>query len=96
MSPLRSSALAVLLSAALLSGCVSSRQPAPVVLKPAFLPSTFQCQKAPPVPGGQASDIDLAVFIAQLYGAWADCSDQLTGVGNDLQAWSAGVAQKRD
>lgn len=40
------------------------------------------------MPGGQATDTDLAVFVAQLWGAWSDCYDQLAAVGEDMDRWS--------
>jgi hypothetical protein len=39
------------------------------------------------VPGEDATDTDLAVFLAQTYGAWADCHDQLVAVGEDMARW---------
>lgn len=78
-----------LLSLALLSGCGHLRRPAQtLVISSPYLPSAYQCQRAPAVPGEQASDTDLAVFIAQLWGAWSDCYDQLVAVGEDMERWS--------
>jgi hypothetical protein len=57
------------------------------MISPPYLPSAYRCQPAPAVPGESATDTDLAVFLAQLWGAWADCYDQLTAVGEDMARW---------
>ena len=58
-----------------------------VVISPPYMASAYQCQGHPIVPWVGASDTDLAVFMAQLWGAWADCHDQLTAVGEDAARW---------
>ena len=70
------------------SGCAHWRPPErTLVISPPYLPSAYRCQSAPPVPGEDATDTDLAVFLAQTYGAWADCHDQLKAVGEDMARW---------
>jgi hypothetical protein len=62
------------------------KPPAPVVLKPVFPASSFVCDAAPTL-AEQPTDVDLAVYLVELWGAWADCSDQLTSVGQTIQTW---------
>ena len=88
MSQHQLSVSTALLLSGLLTGCALWKPPVQtVVIKPPYLTSAYQCQSAPPVPDATATDTDLAVFLVQLWGAWADCHDQLTAVGEDMAIW---------
>ena len=88
MSLRRLTVSAALLLLVPLPACGHLKRPVQtVVISPPYMASAYQCQGHPVVPWVGASDTDLAVFMAQLWGAWADCYDQLGAVGEDAARW---------
>jgi hypothetical protein len=71
----------------LLTGCGSLKwmRPDPILIRPVYPDGSFKCQKAPAVPGDEAGDTEVAVFMALTWSAWKDCHDRLEGLGRDLQ-----------
>ena len=68
------------------TGCGSLKwmRPDPILIRPIYPEGSFKCQKAPAVPGAEAGDTEVAVFMALTWSAWKDCYERLEGLGKDL------------
>lgn len=72
----------------LLVSCGTVRR---VVAPPLEVPeSMLRCAEYPAVPGIEASDTELAVFMLRGEDAWADCRDALKAVGELVASQGGG------
>ena len=80
--------------AALLATCAGCGHLPPIVehLMVAQVPETLLvCQDAPTIPEDTATQKDVAVFVAKLWGAWDNCSGNLRTVKDVIQRQTEAV-----
>lgn len=75
----------LLFCAALLTACAKSEPPPKLIVETKIerlrVPdSLLACALAPPIPADGATQRDVALFIADLWAAWADCRSKLAAV----------------
>ena len=68
----------LLLCAVLLTGCADPEVLTKVVVERPSVPSSLlECAPAPSVPGPDAEDVELALYLIELDAARADCASKL-------------------